>query len=379
MKRVFSLLLVLALTLSLAACGDSSAKWQEQYDLGQKYLTEGSYEEAILAFTAAIEIDPKRALAYVGRGRAYIASGATEDNLAAAQADFETAIDLDDSLAEAYLGLAEVYVVRGESERAQDLLESALDKTDSDQRIAEKLVELVRSTSQTREDEEWAEGPYALPAEGETEWTSTYDADGKLLHYIVWTLDEYWNRVGGTYYAGDGTLLAQAENTADSRVSYDYKSGEMLRWVDEGVTKSGSQEVYRSGIYGLDGRYLGYREITYDKGDANGNAQWDYFLHERFYDPDGTMEYQSMGWKPVWGQYYYANDYAQMPQTYAIQDGNGVTIGYEVWDQDAFKAVYPDVLFSQLPVLCRIYQEIRDADGNLLRYVNGGLFDASLH
>ena len=268
MKRVFSLLLVLALTLSLAACGDSSAKWQERYDLGQKYLTEGNYEEAILAFTAAIEIDPKRALAYVGRGRAYIASGATEDNLAAAQADFETAIDLDDSLAEAYLGLAEVYVVRGESERAQDLLESALDKTDSDQRIAEKLVELVRSTSQTREDEEWAEGPYALPAEGETEWTSTYDADGKLLHYIVWTLDEYWNRVGGTYYAGDGTLLAQAENTADSRVSYDYKSGEMLRWVDEGVTKSGSQEVYRSGIYGLDGRYLGYREITYDKGDA---------------------------------------------------------------------------------------------------------------
>ena len=379
MKRVFSLLLVLALTLSLAACGDSSAKWQEQYDLGQKYLTEGNYEEAILAFTAAIEIDPKNALAYVGRGDAYLGRGSDEEGLTAAFADFETALSLDDTNAGAYLGLAEVYVVRGESERAQDLLESALDKTDSDQRIAEKLVELVRSTSQTREDEEWAEGPYALPAEGETEWTSTYDADGKLLHYIVWTLDEYWNRVGGTYYAGDGTLLAQAENTADSRVSYDYKSGEMLRWVDEGVTKSGSQEVYRSGIYGLDGRYLGYREITYDKGDANGNAQWDYFLHERFYDPDGTMEYQSMGWKPVWGQYYYANDYAQMPQTYAIQDGNGVTIGYEVWDQDAFKAVYPDVLFSQLPVLCRIYQEIRDADGNLLRYVNGDLFDASLH
>ena len=43
MKRVFSLLLVLALTLSLAACGGKGG-WQEQYDLGQKYLTDGNYE-----------------------------------------------------------------------------------------------------------------------------------------------------------------------------------------------------------------------------------------------------------------------------------------------------------------------------------------------
>ena len=90
MKRTVTLLLALLLTLSLAACGEKAPTWQEQYDLGQRYLTEGNYEEAILAFTAAIEIDPKRPEAYLSLADAYEASGdldaarkTLEDGLAA--------------------------------------------------------------------------------------------------------------------------------------------------------------------------------------------------------------------------------------------------------------------------------------------------------
>lgn len=57
--------LVLMLIILLTACGQNAEKkWQEQYDLGVRYLSEGNYEEAIIAFTAAIEIDPKRYEAY---------------------------------------------------------------------------------------------------------------------------------------------------------------------------------------------------------------------------------------------------------------------------------------------------------------------------
>ena len=71
-KRILNLLVLCALLVGLSACGQSAeAQWQEQYDLGVRYLSEGNYEEAIIAFTAAIEIDPKRAEAFVGRGDAY--------------------------------------------------------------------------------------------------------------------------------------------------------------------------------------------------------------------------------------------------------------------------------------------------------------------
>ena len=69
MKKLCGVLGILMLLALAAACGKSTTeKWQEQYDLGQQYLLEESYEEAIVAFTAAIEIEPNQADAYIGRG-----------------------------------------------------------------------------------------------------------------------------------------------------------------------------------------------------------------------------------------------------------------------------------------------------------------------
>lgn len=99
MKRR-ALTFILALLLILSACGgalqtaDEFLAWQEQYDLGVRYLSEGNYEEAILAFSAAIEIDPKQAPAYVGRGDAYFAMG----DYFNAEKDYNCALEVDPSL-----------------------------------------------------------------------------------------------------------------------------------------------------------------------------------------------------------------------------------------------------------------------------------------
>ena len=61
---VLHILLVLCL-LTVSSCSKyTEVSWQEQYDLGVRYLSECNYEEAIIAFSAAIEIDSRQAVVY---------------------------------------------------------------------------------------------------------------------------------------------------------------------------------------------------------------------------------------------------------------------------------------------------------------------------
>lgn len=75
MRKWLSLWLGVLLLLGATTCGGKNTTWQEQYDLGIRYLSEGKYEDAIIAFTAAIEIDPKQSGVYVELARLYIELG----------------------------------------------------------------------------------------------------------------------------------------------------------------------------------------------------------------------------------------------------------------------------------------------------------------
>ena len=109
MKRTIGVMLSVILLLSLCACGkkETATTWQEQYDLGVRYLSDGNYEEAIIAFSAAIEIDPKRP--------------------------------------EAYLGAAEAYIAKDDIEAARKVLKDGLEVT-GDQSVADKLQEILDSS-----------------------------------------------------------------------------------------------------------------------------------------------------------------------------------------------------------------------------------------
>jgi len=89
MKKLISLILSLVLVLSFTACGDKAgAGWQEHYDLGIKYVNEEKYEEAVLAFLKALEIDPTQQAVYIALAEVYARQG----NYTAAQEILDKAI-----------------------------------------------------------------------------------------------------------------------------------------------------------------------------------------------------------------------------------------------------------------------------------------------
>ncbi len=146
MKRL-KIIIVIILAVCLVACGGGvSAKWQEQYDLGMKYLLDAEYEEAVLAFTTTIEIEPKLAEAYIGRGDAYVQWGEAESDTAAeknglALADYLQAIDLDEKNVDAYGKAAEVYILLDDIAAAVEIMEKGYEIT-KDERINERKEEL---------------------------------------------------------------------------------------------------------------------------------------------------------------------------------------------------------------------------------------------
>lgn len=69
-------LIVFIIAVCCVSCAKSpEALWQEQYDFGVHYLESGDYEQAILAFEAAIEIDPKRPDPYLQMVDIYLTLG----------------------------------------------------------------------------------------------------------------------------------------------------------------------------------------------------------------------------------------------------------------------------------------------------------------
>ncbi len=144
------LLAVLLLALALfTACTSKAAKAQEKIDLGQKYLTELNYTEAVASFTEAIELDPENIPAYMGRAEAYIGLKQYDD----AKADYTTAIEKTEeqpyTQAEAYIGRAEVNELTTANEDAlsdYEAASTALDKVDVEKitDVTEQMLEALK-------------------------------------------------------------------------------------------------------------------------------------------------------------------------------------------------------------------------------------------
>ncbi len=321
MKKMCRALLAVISLLTLTACGKSTAdQWQEQYDLGQKYLLEEDYEAAIVAFTAAIEIDPNEAAAYVGRGDAYMMRAETDTQMMKesyenAAADYETALSLyaeeDDisevteKLSEGYLTLAEYYEAQGDDNMARIYYEKAYELT-GDEEIAEKLETLGKAemTEESEKaaiplmDEESLVDEVSLIDENTIEYTAKYTTD---LVYI------YDNEVVGTanlYVCSEKEAILCVEalknEDIDEEADFIYVDGENVNayvpwymWLDnneydEDINRLLGWEVAISWHYWNDGIY---GQLTYNDF-GNSICEVIYSSEESLTERNGKMYIQ---------------------------------------------------------------------------------------
>lgn len=120
--------------------------------LGDHFLSELNYEQAIASYTQALDIDPKNIAASYGLAEAYEAS----EMFTYAEAVYQNILEEDNTQNEAYEKLAELYLQQNKTEEAKELLQEAEDKADS-----ERLQQLIQMANPAAPVADYASGAYS--------------------------------------------------------------------------------------------------------------------------------------------------------------------------------------------------------------------------
>ena len=147
------LLVSLLAALFFTACVSKAVNAADKIELGQKYLTELNYTEAVASFTEAIKLDPDNIQAYMGRAEAYMALDEYDKALADYRFISGTTEDMPYTRALSYIGQAEVHEKMEQPARAVSdygLAKALLKASDagkaenvSEEDVSAKLVQVL--------------------------------------------------------------------------------------------------------------------------------------------------------------------------------------------------------------------------------------------
>lgn len=164
-KKLLSVLpatgvILIAVIAGIAIYNTPANRLSRQMDLGNRYLEEGNYEHAVIAFDEAISIDPMSAEAYIGKAGAYLGMDDYEQAAEVYVAAFAAMPDsekMKDAAEKFFLDYAKKYIDSGNIERAVSILEEGYKLTgrESLHNKAEKLrqEEEVKKEEAKREEE----------------------------------------------------------------------------------------------------------------------------------------------------------------------------------------------------------------------------------
>jgi len=158
---IILLLAMVAIITIVTVTGDNKGeKDLDQLSLGEKYLTELKYDQAVIAFSKAIEIEPKNTRAYLGIADAYLHLDRQLDAVNLLGRGIEATdnenlkkalIGVEKSIIEGYIAIAEAYEAEGWHDRSLEILQRVYEET-SNEVIGRKLGIIEASEIEFRDD-----------------------------------------------------------------------------------------------------------------------------------------------------------------------------------------------------------------------------------
>ena len=207
-KRKINPLAIVAVILLVLAAGmlflifapGPRMKWA--LSMGEKYLTECDYTQAVTMFSRAIRVDARSEPAYLGRAEAYIQL----NQPAAAVEDLTFVIDeLTTDDADVYIQRAEAYTMQGNTDAAQADLDTAAslgaDTTAAEETLAALTPEPTPESTAAPEEKK-IEHPREFRFTASYKSSSSdgdffYDEDGRLTHITLDGFDIYIDYTDG--------------------------------------------------------------------------------------------------------------------------------------------------------------------------------------
>ena len=269
------IIIIIAVAIGIGIYNTPTNRINRHLDLGQKYLEEQDYEQALVEFDKAIAIDPKNIDAYIGKAQTYQGMGDIELSIQTLEEAYEK-IDsrrIEDSLISAYMEQSQKYIDNKQYDEALNAYDRLLelDRNDNDIQsgVEELLQEYINSlTEQQRYDEiQDLEEKYADKA-SKVEFPKAYEQidNPELMQNIYRLMNlENWEELIELDKSDEVNDIVQKMDS-DRYIYLLYKT-DMQSGTGIGIYKKGAEHYFYCGDYSngmRDGYGVYYETSQYD-------------------------------------------------------------------------------------------------------------------
>ncbi len=375
MKILEKVQVIICITISIiliSACSKPiEVQIQEQLDLGNKYLTEMNYEQAVIAFTKAIELDEKNVAAYEGAARAYEAMGRND---------------------EAFSVVLEGYSSSGESEQLQacviELFRNTLNKAENveDYDHLASWLEQISALNMDKDQSDVLKEELEAAILSEI-YKAQEEYDIQRAEAFITILEKIDSESAYTYLARIEMELARAEfEAAEESVEKGlekYPDNDSLKKYSEdfnkGLYQNHQGETLKEIWYEADGSINSYHITTYSRNEEtiqyyNGDGTLEStetnvfddnhnFVSSARYTADGRLMESGERLSDGSEKYTWYNDDGSVSD-YRITNADGS--GYSVYNADGSLMSYAEYEYNEMGKLSR--WSLYEADGTLLKY-----------